>query len=141
MNSRSVLCVRPVQKTAAGRVLSVSSTRLIRSLLVTGSAQNAPLPAIHFSPPKSDGSGVLPINVLESTLPVARSRVVIVLTLRWTETSTLPSFEKYVSLQPMVLPPLSLLINIRVLLHIDLGTASGATGEETRLLQFLGSFL
>ena len=31
----------------------------------------------------------------------------------------------------MVLPPLSLLISIRILLEVDLGTAGGATGGET----------
>jgi hypothetical protein len=50
--------------------------------------------SIHFlSPEKSEVSGALPKNVFDSTLPLFLSLVVIVLTLRWTETSTHSSFD------------------------------------------------
>jgi hypothetical protein len=71
------------------------------------------------------------MNVFESTLPVFRSRVVMVLVLPTTETSTVSSFEKYVSRQPIVRLLLSLLMSIRILLEVDLGTAGGATVGET----------
>jgi hypothetical protein len=87
--------------------------------------------SVHLFPSTSDGISGRPMNVFESTLPVFRFRVVIVLTFRWTETSTLSSFEKYVSRQPIVRPLLFLLMSIRILLEVDLGTAGGATGGET----------
>jgi hypothetical protein len=48
--------------------------------------------SIHLFPSKSEGISGRPMNVFESTLPVFRFRVVIVLTLRWAETLTV-SFE------------------------------------------------
>jgi hypothetical protein len=47
------------------------------------------------------------------------------------ETSTLSSFEKYVSRQPMVLPWLSLVISIRILLRVEFGLANRTAGGET----------
>lgn len=60
------------------------------------------------------------MNVFEPTLPVFRSLVVIVLVTPTTETSTLSSFPKYVSRQPMVLPPLFFVISIRILLSCQI---------------------
>jgi hypothetical protein len=58
----------------------------------SGNAQNAPLKAAHLLSESAGISG-RPTNVLEPTLPDVLSRVVIVLTFRWTEISTVSSFD------------------------------------------------
>jgi hypothetical protein len=53
----------------------------------------SPFVAHFLSPAKPEGSSGLPKNAFTSTLPVFRSLVVTVLTVPWTETSTLSSFD------------------------------------------------